>query len=64
MLDALLPKTRQGILAAIFVQPEKSWYVSELAVPGRAVLQLAARIARADRSCALAARSLKDVAVP
>jgi len=30
-LDALLPKTRQGILAAIFVQPEKSWYVSELA---------------------------------
>lgn len=30
-LDALLPKTRQGILAATFVQPEKSWYVSELA---------------------------------
>ena len=30
-LDALLPKTRQGILAAAFVQPERSWYVSELA---------------------------------
>jgi predicted nucleotidyltransferase len=30
-LDALLPKTRQGILAATFVQPERSWYVSELA---------------------------------
>jgi DNA-binding transcriptional ArsR family regulator len=31
MLEALLPKTRQGILAATFVQPEKAWYVSELA---------------------------------
>ena len=31
MLDALLPKTRQGILAATLVQPEKDWYVSELA---------------------------------
>src|ERR1700719_4435614 len=30
-LDALFPKTRQGILAAMFVQPEKAWYVSELA---------------------------------
>jgi len=30
-LDALLPKTRQGILAATLVQPEKTWYVSELA---------------------------------
>jgi predicted nucleotidyltransferase len=30
-LNALLPKTRQGILAATFVQPEKAWYVSELA---------------------------------
>jgi DNA-binding transcriptional ArsR family regulator len=30
-LDALLPKTRQGILAAMLVQPEKTWYVSELA---------------------------------
>ena len=30
-LDALLPKTRQGILAATFVQPERAWYVSELA---------------------------------
>ena len=30
-LDALLPKTRQGILAAILVQPGKAWYVSELA---------------------------------
>lgn len=30
-LDALFPKTRQGILAATFVQPEKAWYVSELA---------------------------------
>ena len=29
-LDALLPKTRQGILAALLVQPEKAWYVSEL----------------------------------
>src|SRR5208283_2252363 len=31
ILDALLPKTRQGILAALFVQPDKPWYVSELA---------------------------------
>jgi predicted nucleotidyltransferase len=30
-LDALLPKTRQGILAATLVQAEKAWYVSELA---------------------------------
>jgi DNA-binding MarR family transcriptional regulator len=30
-LDALLPKTRQGILAALLVQPGKTWYVSELA---------------------------------
>ncbi len=30
-LDALLPKTRQGVLAATLVQPEKAWYVSELA---------------------------------
>ena len=30
-LDALLPKTRQGILAATLVQPEKAWYVAELA---------------------------------
>jgi predicted nucleotidyltransferase len=30
-LDALLPKTRQGILAATLVQPAKAWYVSELA---------------------------------
>ena len=31
ILEALLPKTRQGILAATFTQPEKAWYVSELA---------------------------------
>ena len=30
-LDALLPRTRQGILAAMLVQPSKAWYVSELA---------------------------------
>jgi predicted nucleotidyltransferase len=30
-LNALLPKTRQGILAATLVQPQKAWYVSELA---------------------------------
>jgi DNA-binding transcriptional ArsR family regulator len=30
-LDALFPKTRQGILAAMLVRAEKSWYVSELA---------------------------------
>jgi predicted nucleotidyltransferase len=30
-LDALLPKTRQGILAATLVHPKKAWYVSELA---------------------------------
>jgi DNA-binding transcriptional ArsR family regulator len=30
-LDALLPRTRQGILAATLLQPEKAWYVSELA---------------------------------
>ncbi|HEY2146932.1 MAG TPA: winged helix-turn-helix domain-containing protein, partial [Pirellulales bacterium] len=26
-----MPKTRQGILAATLVQPEKAWYASELA---------------------------------
>ena len=31
LLDALLPKTRQGILAALLGQPEKTWNVSELA---------------------------------
>jgi predicted nucleotidyltransferase len=31
LLDALIPRTRQGILAATFTQPEKAWYVSELA---------------------------------
>ena len=31
LLDALLPKTRQGILAALFGQPDKTWYVSEVA---------------------------------
>ncbi len=31
LLDALLPKTRQGILAALLGQPTKTWYVSELA---------------------------------
>jgi DNA-binding transcriptional ArsR family regulator len=30
-LDALLPKTRQGILAALLVRPDKTWYASELA---------------------------------
>src|ERR1700676_1574248 len=30
-LDVLLPKTRQGILAATLVRPDKAWYVSELA---------------------------------
>ena len=30
-LDVLLPRTRQGILAATLMQPEKAWYVSELA---------------------------------
>jgi len=30
-LDALLPKTRQGILAATLIQPARAWYVSELA---------------------------------
>src|SRR5215469_25411 len=30
-LDALLPKTRQRILAATLMQPEKAWYASELA---------------------------------
>ena len=31
LLDALLPKSRQGILAALLGQPEKTWYVSEIA---------------------------------
>jgi predicted nucleotidyltransferase len=30
-LDALFPPTRQGILAAALVQPQKAWYGSELA---------------------------------
>ena len=31
LLGALLPKSRQGILAALLGQPEKTWYVSEIA---------------------------------
>lgn len=30
-LDALLPRTRQGILATTLMQPERAWYASELA---------------------------------
>jgi len=30
-LDVLLPKTRQGILAALLVRPDKPWFSSELA---------------------------------
>lgn len=30
-LDALLPRTRQGVLAATLVQSDKAWYPSELA---------------------------------
>jgi DNA-binding transcriptional ArsR family regulator len=30
-IDAILPKTRQGILAATLLQPQKAWYASELA---------------------------------
>lgn len=30
-LDILLPRTRQGILAATLVTPQKAWYASELA---------------------------------
>lgn len=30
-IDAILPRTRQGILAATLLQPEKAWYASELA---------------------------------
>src|SRR5580658_2826407 len=30
-LQTLFPKTRQGILAATLVRPEKAWYASELA---------------------------------
>lgn len=30
-IDVILPKTRQGILAATLLQPEKAWYASELA---------------------------------
>lgn len=30
-IDAILPKTRQGILAATLLHPEKAWYASELA---------------------------------
>ena len=31
ILDVLMPKTRQGVLACTFVQSEKAWYASELA---------------------------------
>ena len=31
VLDALLPRTRQHLLSAILLQPEHSWYLSELA---------------------------------
>jgi predicted nucleotidyltransferase len=31
LLDALMPPTRQGVLAATFLQPGKWWYLSEIA---------------------------------
>lgn len=31
LLDVLLPKTRQHLLSAILLQPERDWYLSELA---------------------------------
>ncbi len=31
LLDALLPKTRQAILAATLLPPQRSWYLSDLA---------------------------------
>ena len=31
ILDALLPKTKQRLLSAILLRPERSWYLSELA---------------------------------
>lgn len=31
LLDVLVPKTRQQILAAVLLQPERSWYLLELA---------------------------------
>lgn len=31
LLDALLPKVRQGLLAATVLRPGKAWYLSELA---------------------------------
>src|SRR5258708_2003552 len=30
-LDALFPKTRQGVLSAVLAQPDKWWFLSELA---------------------------------
>lgn len=31
MLDALFPKTRQAILSAILLRPDKAWYLTDLA---------------------------------
>ncbi len=31
VLDSLFPRTRQGILSALFMHPEKWWFLSELA---------------------------------
>lgn len=31
MLDALFPRTRQNILATLFLSPERRWYLSDLA---------------------------------
>ena len=31
LLDALFPETRQQVLAATLMQPEKWWYLSDLA---------------------------------
>ena len=31
MLDALLPRTRQNILATLLLSPERRWYLSDLA---------------------------------
>ncbi len=31
MLDALFPRTRQNILAALLLSPERRWYLSDLA---------------------------------
>ncbi len=55
VLDALFPRTRQNILAALLLSPERRWYLSDLAhhlhVPPSSLQREMASLADAELLC-------------